>query len=71
MVGFHTIALPSAPAAQAAASGTASRRIPRGGPSPGRLLAYSLKMAAAPSARLTPLTPLVARTALVRRQLSG
>ncbi len=39
--------------------GTASGRTPGGGPSPGRLLAYSLKMAAAPSARLTPLTPMV------------
>jgi hypothetical protein len=71
MVGFHTIALPSAPAAREAASGTASGRTPRGGPSPGRLLASSLNVAATPSARLTPLTPLVARTALVRRQLSG
>ncbi len=44
MVDFHTIALPSAPAARAAASGTASGRAPRGGPSPGRLLASSLKI---------------------------
>jgi hypothetical protein len=71
VVDFHNITLPSAPAARAADSGTASGRTPRGGPSPGHLLASSLNVAAPPSARLTPLTPLVARTALVCRQLSG
>ncbi len=48
--------------------GTASGRTPGGGPSPVRLLANSLKRAAAASARLT---PLVAGAALVRRQMTG
>jgi hypothetical protein len=67
VVNFHSLALPPAPAARAAASGTASGRTPRGAPSPGHLLATSLNVAAPPSARLT---PLVARSALVCRQLS-
>jgi hypothetical protein len=57
---FTAAFLPSAPAAWAAASGAASGRIPGGRPSPVRLLTNSLKRAAAASARLTPLAPLVA-----------
>ncbi len=68
---FTAAFLASAPAAWAAASGAASGRTPGGGPSPVRLLANSLKRATAASARLTPLAPLVAGAALVRRQMTG
>ena len=44
--------LPTAPAAWAAASGPASGRSPGGGPSPGRLLATYLNVAAPPSLKL-------------------
>ncbi len=46
---FTAAFLPSAPAAWATASGAASGRTPGGGPSPVRLLANSLKRAAAAS----------------------
>jgi hypothetical protein len=48
-------ALPSAPAAWAAASGPTSGHSPGVGPPPGRLLASSHGVAAPPSARLIPL----------------
>jgi hypothetical protein len=61
-------ALPSAPAAWAAASGPTSGHSPGVGPPPGRLLASSHGVATPPSARLT---PLVVGSALVRRKLAG